>query len=605
MNIRDVKIGSGSFAELPVRAGGATVAAKPPLPESANVTMVRLALIIGLLAAGTGSALAATDKALLHAREGAAALLRGKYERAIASYSEALKSKNLQDPRRANIFNDRGVAKWRLKRAKAAIQDFNQAIELFPDYAVVYNNRGNALMDLGRPDEALSDFDRAIALAPAYGVAYNNRGNAFYAMGRLDAALKSYRKATELMPTNAVPFNGRGKAQMARQRPFGAIREFSRAIALNGKYGSAYLNRAKALVKLERHAESVKDYTQAIAYAPQSARLYIARADGYAVNKKYASAVKDLDKAIELGPDSAEAYRRRGAIQAKLKQATKAQADLSKAIELNPNDAQAYADRAWNHVRLGLKEEGLADVTRALEIAPKSVAALKVRGQIYEALERKDEAIADYRKALELDPKHVASKAALKRLTGEEPVLASEPVPAILGEPVEGWVITRRPDGRFIATNKRYPKLRAPLEMYGKGEPRILDWQIPRTGMKGIGVLRYHAGVSSDGADRPLAYVAIIDLWRPRVAAIEPYSWGEDKANWSWQVASVVVTDPAGMSSEIKLRKAPRAPEGRDPRSPWFGNDWMAGRPVARTRPRPQPQRRRSGGGIFNWLFGN
>ena len=93
--------------------------------------MIRLALIIGFLAAGAGVSLAAADKALLHAREGAAALLRGKYDRAIASYSEALKSKNLQDPRRANIYNDRGVAKWRLKRAKEAIQDFNEAIELF------------------------------------------------------------------------------------------------------------------------------------------------------------------------------------------------------------------------------------------------------------------------------------------------------------------------------------------------------------------------------------------------------------------------------------------------------------------------------------------
>ena len=138
--------------------------------------MRRLTLLAVVLLIGHASlAIAASEDAVLRAREGAANLLRGKYLDAIASFDKALEDKALADVRRANVLNDRGVAKWRLKMTKEAIADFNTSVELFPDYTIVYNNRGNALLDLGEYEQAVLDFTRAIELAPGYGVAFNNR----------------------------------------------------------------------------------------------------------------------------------------------------------------------------------------------------------------------------------------------------------------------------------------------------------------------------------------------------------------------------------------------------------------------------------------------
>ncbi len=121
---------------------------------------------------------------LLRAREGAAALMRGRYERAVTFYDETLRDADIADFIEASIYSDRGVAKWRLKQTKDAVADFNKSIQLSAENPTVYNNRGNALMDLGHPEEAMKDFDRAIALSPNYGAAYNNRGNAHVMLGQ-------------------------------------------------------------------------------------------------------------------------------------------------------------------------------------------------------------------------------------------------------------------------------------------------------------------------------------------------------------------------------------------------------------------------------------
>src|SRR6476659_4826992 len=165
---------------------------------------LQLSCLILVLFAGTSGTQAADDVTLLRAREGAAALLRGQYDKALAAYDEALSNPEIADFVKASIYSDRGVAKWRLKQTKEAVDDFNQSIQISPESASVYNNRGNALMDLGHPDEAVKDFDRAIALSPNYGAAYNNRGNAHAVLAQYEPAFQDYRKAVELMPTSAV-----------------------------------------------------------------------------------------------------------------------------------------------------------------------------------------------------------------------------------------------------------------------------------------------------------------------------------------------------------------------------------------------------------------
>ena len=50
---------------------------------------------------------------------------------------------------------------------QGALDDYNKAIEINPQYAKAFNNRGIAKHDLGDKQGALEDYNKAIELNPA------------------------------------------------------------------------------------------------------------------------------------------------------------------------------------------------------------------------------------------------------------------------------------------------------------------------------------------------------------------------------------------------------------------------------------------------------
>lgn len=55
-----------------------------------------------------------------------------------------------------------------MEQKKEAIDAYNQAIKLKPDYADAYNNKGVSLNDLGLSNEAIEAYNLAIKYKPIY-----------------------------------------------------------------------------------------------------------------------------------------------------------------------------------------------------------------------------------------------------------------------------------------------------------------------------------------------------------------------------------------------------------------------------------------------------
>jgi tetratricopeptide (TPR) repeat protein len=96
-----------------------------------------------------------------------------------------------------------------------AIATFSEAIRLRPDDASAFDSRGNAYESKGDHDRAIADYNEAIRLTPNYAVAFNNRGIAYAHKGNLYRAIADYNEAIRLKPNYALAFCNRG---IARQK---------------------------------------------------------------------------------------------------------------------------------------------------------------------------------------------------------------------------------------------------------------------------------------------------------------------------------------------------------------------------------------------------
>ncbi len=211
-----------------------------------------------------------------------------------------------QRPENARAWSGLGQAYDDAARYNDALRVCNRALALDPrtnlfDSATIYCNRGLARAGLGRLTEAIQDYDMAIALKPDYDLAYNDRGLACAKMGRLADAIRDYDKAIALNPEYAQAYESRGIAYARSGRPADALRDFDQAVALNPEYAEAYYNRGNACLDANRNSEAVADYNEAIALKPDFAIAYYNRAVAHYEMKAYDQASTDVKTFIRLG----------------------------------------------------------------------------------------------------------------------------------------------------------------------------------------------------------------------------------------------------------------------------------------------------------------
>ena len=273
--------------------------------------------------------------------------------------SEGKQSKSAE-----SSFNS-GIARHKSGQFDAAVEDFDIAIRLRPNFTDAYNNRGVAKHKLGQYDGAVADFDVAIRLRPDFADAYNNRGNAKHDLGQYDAAIADFDVAIRLRPSFTDAYNSRGIAKRELGQFDAAVADFDIAIRLRPDFADAYNNRGNVKGDLGQHDAAVADFDIAIRLRPNFAGAHYNRGNAKGDLGQYDAAVADFDAAIRLRPDFAGAYNNRGIVKGKLGQYDAAIADFDAAIRLRPDSASAYNNRGTAKQYLGHYDAAKADFDTA------------------------------------------------------------------------------------------------------------------------------------------------------------------------------------------------------------------------------------------------
>lgn len=117
------------------------------------------------------------------------------YANAELVYKRAL----VLDSANPRIHSNLGYLRWMDDDMDTAVGYYKKAIELDPAYEVPINNLGVIYLDLlGNAKQALQLFEQAIDIAPEYALAYYNLGRACCFLGDRHAAANHFRRAREL-----------------------------------------------------------------------------------------------------------------------------------------------------------------------------------------------------------------------------------------------------------------------------------------------------------------------------------------------------------------------------------------------------------------------
>ncbi|MDB9425171.1 tetratricopeptide repeat protein, partial [Microcystis aeruginosa CS-564/01] len=338
-------------------------------------------------------------RAFWYAIRGSNYSLQKKYELALDDFNKAMKL----NPNYAMAYFGRGELYYYQKKYELALADFNKAIELDSNLASAYNNRGSIYYYQQKYELALADWNKAIELDSKLAMAYSNRGNIYNDQQKYELALADFNKAIELDSKSAEAYSNRGRFYYYQQKYELALADWNKAIELDSKLAIAYSNRGNIYNDQQKYELALADFNKAIELDSKLAMAYSNRGRFYYYQQKYELALADFNKAIELDSKLAEAYSNRGGIYYYQQKYELALADYDKAIELDSKLAMAYSNRGGIYGLQQKDELALADFNKAIELDSKLAEAYYNRGNLYYLQQKYELALSDYNKAIELN----------------------------------------------------------------------------------------------------------------------------------------------------------------------------------------------------------
>ncbi|MFN0108666.1 MAG: tetratricopeptide repeat protein [Blastocatellia bacterium] len=186
-------------------------------------------------------------------------------------------------PKDARKAYEQGVKFQKENRPQPALEQFNKAIDLFPDYFQALAERGNLLTQHNKLAEAETDFVRALQLNDKYAPAYRGIGHCQIQQKNFQAAVSNLEKAFALDPNTPMTLLLLGYANLSLNHYEEARQCFQQALKLGASSAArAHVYLAEIYAheqKFKEAADSIVTYLKANPNAPDAANLRKMEAD--------------------------------------------------------------------------------------------------------------------------------------------------------------------------------------------------------------------------------------------------------------------------------------------------------------------------------------
>jgi len=154
-----------------------------------------------------------------------------------------------KSPQKSRSRDNLGLALAHRRREAEAIVQFREAVRLDPmnvRAANAHNNLGSVYRKKGWTDQAIEEYQRAIRLKPDFGYAHYNLANAYDDLGLTDQAIDHFQFALRLKPLRPEVHNNLGIAYVKKGWIDKAIEQFEAAVRMDPEAPAFRDNLARA-----------------------------------------------------------------------------------------------------------------------------------------------------------------------------------------------------------------------------------------------------------------------------------------------------------------------------------------------------------------------
>jgi Tfp pilus assembly protein PilF len=216
----------------------------------------------------------------------------------------------------------------------AAIENFNKALQIKPDYVAALNNLGMTLRTQGKIDQAVIQWQKALDLQPYHPNVNANLGFAlamqgryeqaiehfnialkvkpdlpgvnymladiYYQWGNHELATKNLEQAVRIKPDDVAAINNLGFFYATQGRSDEAMKMWNKALAIEPNSWYTHFNIGFALAQKDQHDLAIEHYNFALQLEPDRSEVLIKLASSYLAKGNLDQAIKITEEALNL-----------------------------------------------------------------------------------------------------------------------------------------------------------------------------------------------------------------------------------------------------------------------------------------------------------------
>jgi tetratricopeptide (TPR) repeat protein len=225
--------------------------------------------------------------------------------------------------------------------------------------------RGQSAHSRGELEKALEYYEQAIKVRPEFPEAQFQRGNALASLGRLDEAEAAFRRTIELKKNWSLPYSALGALLMRREHDAEAEKAFRQALTVDPHDNVALRMLAELRMRAGDKHEALDFAKRATASQDAPASAWVVLAVTQRANGDRAGAKAVLDRLLTDDPTNVAALLERSDLLTDEKNYDAAVSDLQTALKQKSGDKVILSRLAYVYQQAGKREEAMATAKAA------------------------------------------------------------------------------------------------------------------------------------------------------------------------------------------------------------------------------------------------